>query len=90
MAITKNTTLEKIEVVGEYKLVQVKQKVTVIEDGNLISETAHRYVLEPDMNIDNQSQEVKDICNVAWTQEIKDAWAALKTEQAAKFKNFIV
>jgi len=81
MAITKNTTLEKIEIVGKYKLIHIKQKITVMEDGNKISETAHRYVLEPDMNIDNQSAEVQSICNAAWTQEVRDAWIAFKQEQ---------
>lgn len=85
MALTKNITLEKIEVVGEHKSVHIKQKVTVTEDGNVISQNAHRYVLEPDANIENESQEVKNICNAAWTQEIKDAWTTLKTEQATKF-----
>jgi hypothetical protein len=36
------------------------------------------------MNIDNEPQEVQNICNTAWTQEVKDAYEAFKIEQANK------
>ena len=81
MAITKETVIGKVEVVGEFKTVQVAMDTLIKEDGNLISQTRHRHVLHPDMNISNETQEVKDICNTAWTQEVKDAWIAFKQEQ---------
>ena len=81
MAITKETQIGKIEVVGQYKAVQVAIDTLIKEDGNLISQTRHRHVLHSDMDISNQPQEVKDICNTAWTQEVKDAWNTFKQEQ---------
>ena len=85
MALTKTYTIDKIEVVGKYKAVQVKQLLVISEDGQEISRNAHRYVLHPDMDITNQPAEVQNICNTAWTQEVKDAWIAFKQEQEAKF-----
>ena len=81
MAITKETQIGKIEVVGEFKTVQVAIDTLIKEDGNLISQTRHRHVLHSDMDISSQPQEVKDICNTAWTQEVKDAWNTFKQEQ---------
>ena len=72
--ITKNTTIDKIEIVGEHKHVQVKQLLIISENGQEISRNAHRYFLTPDMDISEQPQEVKDICNTAWTDEIKSSW----------------
>jgi len=86
MAITKTYTIDKIEVVGTYKAVQVKQLLVISENGQEISRTAHRYCLLPDMDISNQPQEVQNICNTAWTQEVKDAWSAFKAEQEAKLE----
>ena len=84
MAITKETQIGKIEVVGTYKAVQVAMDILIKEDGNLISQTRHRHVLHPDSDISNEPQEVQNICNTAWTQEVKDAWIAFKQEQEAK------
>ena len=81
MAITKETQIGKIEVVGEFKAVQVAMDTLIKEDGNLISQTRHRHVLFPDSDISNEPQEVQNICNTAWTQEVKDAWIAFKQEQ---------
>jgi hypothetical protein len=78
MALTKETQIGKIEVVGEFKAVQVAMDTLIKEDGKVISQTRHRHVLFPDMNIDNEPQEVQNICNTAWTQEVKDAYATLK------------
>jgi len=81
MAITKETVIGKVEVVGEFKAVQVAMDTLIKEDGNLISQTRHRHVLFPDSDISNEPQEVQNICNTAWTQEVKDAWIAFKQEQ---------
>ena len=84
MAITKTYTVDKIEVVGTYKIIQVKQLLVISENGQEISRNAHRYVLSPDADITNQPAEVQAICNTAWTQEVKDAWIAFKAAQEAE------
>ena len=81
MSLNKIYTIDKIEVVGKYKAIQVKQLLVITENGQEISKNAHRYVLHPDMDISEQPQEVKDICNTAWTQEVKDAWNTFQQEQ---------
>jgi len=82
MALTKETQIGKIEVVGQYKFVQVRTDTVVIEDGNELSRKYHRHVLNPDADISSENTEVQAVCNAVWTQDVKDAYATFKAEQA--------
>ena len=52
MALTKQTITDKIETVavnsGNHYVLQVREAIQVLEDGNVISQNYHRYVLNPD------------------------------------------
>ena len=74
MAITKETEIAKIEVVGEYKHVQVRTDTVIKEDDKEISRSAHRHVLTPDEDISSQDDEVKAVCNAVWTDAVKAKW----------------
>ena len=50
MAITKETQIGKIEVVGKYKSVQVRTDTVVMEDGVELTRKYHRHALMPDVN----------------------------------------
>ena len=93
MAITKEITYDKKEIVGDYALLQIRKATVIKEDNKEISRSFYRYVLEPgtldasDNLIDNPlnkepdgvtviPQEIKDICAVIWTTNIKNAWKA--------------
>ena len=81
MAITKETQIGKIEVVGKYKVVQVRTDIVVIEDGEELSRKYHRHALTPDADITNELPEVQAVCNAVWTQDVKDAYATFKASQ---------
>ena len=81
MAITKETQIGKIEVVGKYKSVQVRTDTVVIEDGNELSRKYHRHALMPDADISSEHTEVQAVCNAVWTQDVKDAWTTFKANQ---------
>ena len=81
MAITKETQIGKIEVVGKYKSVQVRTDTVVIEDGEELSRKYHRHTLAPDAVITDEHTEVQAVCNAVWTQEVKDAYEAFKLTQ---------
>jgi len=84
MAITKETKVEKIEVVGEYKAVQVATDTIIKEDGTEISRNRHRHVLHPgnldsgnnlvDTDLSGEDSQVKAICELVWTDSVKTAW----------------
>ena len=83
MALTENTSIDQIEVVT-MGVVQVRQATTIERDGVEIARTFHRWVFTPDMDISGQEQKVKDICNAAWTNEVKAAYETFKAEQASR------
>jgi hypothetical protein len=83
MAITKETQIGKIEVVGKYKSVQVRTDTVVMEDSEELSRKYHRHTLAPDADISNEHSEVQAVCNAVWTQDVKDAYETFKAEQEA-------
>jgi len=81
MAITKETQIGKIEVVGKHKSVQVRTDTVVMEDGNELSRKYHRHSLMPDADITNEHADVQAVCNAVWTQEVRDAYETFKASQ---------
>ena len=76
MALTEETVEDKIEIVGDYKHVQVRNAVIIKRDGVEISRSFSRHVVAPNDDISGESAEVQAICAVVHTQEVKDAYAA--------------
>ena len=78
MALSESIEYDKIEVVGQYKHVQVRKATVVKKDGKEIARSFERYTLSPDIDLSQRSEpnEVTSICNAVWTQEVKDAWKA--------------
>ena len=81
MALTESTKIDQIEVTNDWNI-QVRQATVIERDGEFVSRTFHRWVLQPDSDISGQEQKVKDICNVAWTDEVRQAYETFKAEQA--------
>jgi len=84
MALTEETIQDKIEIVGEFKHVQVRTATVIKRDGTEISRSFSRHVVAPDISADdlaNESAEVQAICNAVHTQAVKDAYAAHLAEQ---------
>ena len=81
MAITKETQIGKIEVVGKYKSVQVRTDTVVMEDGEELSRKYHRHALQPDAVITGEHTEVQAVCNAVWTDEVKAAYETFKANQ---------
>jgi len=82
MAITKETQIGKIEVVGKHKFVQVRTDTVVMEDNEELSRKYHRHSLMPDAVITEEHSEVQAVCNAVWTQDVKDAYETFKASQA--------
>ena len=84
MALSETIEYDKIEIVTPYKHVQVRKASVVKKDGKELARSFERYVLTPDMDLSQRSEpnEVVAICNVVWTQEVKDAWKAYQESQS--------
>ena len=81
MALTEETVQDKIEVVGDYKIVQVRTATVIKRDGVEISRSFHRHVVAPNADITGESAEVQAICTTVHTQAVKDAYAAYLASQ---------
>ena len=75
MAITKEVIQDKIEIVGDFKKIQVRTATVIKEDGVELSRSFHRHVVAPDSDISGESAEVQAICNVVHTDAVKAAYA---------------
>jgi hypothetical protein len=76
MALTEETKEDKIEIVGDFKHVQVRTATIIKRDGVEISRSFSRHVVAPDSDISGESSQVQAICAAVHTQEVKDAYAA--------------
>ena len=74
MALTKVVTQDKIEIVGEYKAVQVRTCTKVMEDGVELSSGYHRHVVSAGDDYSNESPEVQAICQVVHTTAVIAAY----------------
>ena len=82
MALTKETVVDKIEVL-EMGEVQVRTATRVKEDGAVLSSSFHRHVLEPstksgdtwgDTDISGEDARVQAVANATWTDSVKTAY----------------
>jgi hypothetical protein len=81
MALTEKSVEDKIEIVGDYKMIQVRTATIIERDGVEISRSFHRHTCSPDDDVSGESTEVKAIAAAVWTDAIKTAWAAHQAAQ---------
>ena len=74
MALTKEITYD-YEIRGKYKSIQERARTAIIEDGEEISFSYHRRVLQPNANVSGESDEIKGMASALWTDEVKKAYA---------------
>ena len=86
MALTESIEYDKIEIVGQYKAVQVRKATVIKKDGVELTRSFERYVLQAgtldasdnlvDTDLSGEPAEVSEICTAAWTTDVKAAWKA--------------
>ena len=79
MALTEGTLEDKIEIVGEFKHIQVRTATVIKKDGVEISRSFHRHVVPPDISADDLKKESADVQGIAaqvHTDAVKTAYAA--------------
>ena len=91
MALTESLEYDKIEIVTQWKHVQVRQATVVKKDGVEIARSFHRYVLTPgtldasdnlvNTDISGQPTDIQGVCNALWTDAVKSSWRTRLIEQ---------
>ena len=84
MALTETIEQDKIEIIGEFKLVNVRTATVIKRDGVEISRSFHRHVVSPDSDISSESAEVQAICGAVHTDAIKESFKQHLESQAEK------
>jgi len=74
MALTKTKTINKIEIVGKFKHIQVRYQTIIMEDGQQISESLSRDSFAPNIPINDLPAEVQPYATTAWTTDIVNAY----------------
>ena len=74
MSLSKQRIQDKIEIVGEYKTIQIRYSDQIIEDGQVISSSYHRESITPDDEAKAIEHNVKALADIYWTDEIKEAY----------------
>ena len=84
MALSKNTFVDKTETIKiqDHYCIQVRERNQILEDGQEISSSFHRYVLSPDADVSKISDvTVKAQFNAVMTQTVKDNYQAFLASQ---------
>ena len=90
MALTETFEYD-CEVRGPYKAVQVRKARIIMDDGDEISRTYHRHVLQcrtktgdtwGDTDISGEDASVQAVCNAVWTSAIKTAYETFVDAQS--------
>ena len=76
MALTESTIEDKIEIVGDYKHIQVRTATVIKRDGTELSRSFHRHVIAPGDDVTAESPEVQAICAAVHTPENVTAYQA--------------
>ena len=86
MSITKEIIEDKIEIVGDFKTIQIRTATVIKEDGVELSRSFHRHTLDcvssvqdgetwthTDTDVSGESAEVQSIASAVWTDAVKEA-----------------
>ncbi len=86
MALTKTIEIDKIEIVSEYRNIQLRTAIIIKEDNVELSRSFSRKTLTcgeldssnnlVDTDVTSETTEVQAICNAVWTTSVKNAWKA--------------
>jgi len=77
MALTKETK-DDYEIRGEFKTIQKRTKISIMEDGAEISYKYHRTSFMCDADVSAESDELQALAGALWTDEIKASYEASK------------
>ena len=88
MALSKEVKIDAINIVGDYRKIQIRIATIIKEDNTELSRTFERRMLAPgaldsqdktkyiETDISGEESWIQSICNACWTTEIKDAHKA--------------
>lgn len=80
MALTERAEVDKIEIVGPFRAVQVRTATVIERDGEELTRSYHRHVVSVGDDYSNETAEVQAICAAVHTAEVIAAYQAAQQE----------
>ena len=85
MALTERTEVDKIEIVGQFRAVQVRTATVIERDGEELTRSFHRHVIQAGDDYSAEDAEVQAVCSAVHTAELIAAYQAhLESMQPAE------
>ncbi len=81
MALTERKEVDKIEIVGPYRAVQVRTATVIERDGEELTRSYHRHVVSAGDDYSNETDEVQAVCAAVHTAEVVTAFEASQAEE---------
>jgi hypothetical protein len=76
MALTERTEADKIEIVGPFRAVQVRTATVIERDGEELTRSFHRHVIQAGDDYSAEDAEVQAVCSAVHTAELIAAYQA--------------
>ena len=81
MALTKEITYD-YEIRTIYKHINERRRTAVLEDGEELSFSYHRRVLTPEMDLSDESDELKALSSSLWTPAVSASYSLFQTSSS--------
>ena len=78
MSLSKKRIQDKIEIVGDFKHIQVRYADQIIEDGQILSQSYYRDSIDCGDEAKAIEHNVKGIADLYWSEELKAAFSLSK------------
>tara|TARA_R110002072_G_scaffold302640_1_gene487041 strand:+ start:1281 stop:1526 length:246 start_codon:yes stop_codon:yes gene_type:complete len=78
MSLSKKRIQDKIEIVGEFKTIQIRYQDQIIENGKVLSQATHRESIECDNIEKAKENNVEELAKVVWTSDVKKSYKDYK------------
>ena len=74
MSLSKKRVQDKVEIVGDFKTIQIRYSDQIIEDGKVISQAYHRVSVSCGDDALALEHNVKGIADIYWTDELRKSY----------------
>lgn len=75
MSLVKTRTLDKIEIVGDFKIIQARYEIKITSGSDVIATSYERESYTPDHAISSIPTELQPYANLDWTSGVVSSYA---------------
>lgn len=74
MALAKTRILDKIEIVGDFKIIQARYEIKVTDGDDVIATSFERESYTPDHTIADLPADLQPYANLSWTTDVVNSY----------------